>query len=149
MPAAEVCRAPHSFGDGKRCPPFLWRYIGEVLRESPPVSRKILGRVLPFTKRHVDWRCDDAGTASLRVLEVFVDISDCDMDAGADVFALRCAKRSTLSSQHDGALAEQELRMTHYSVALCPEVLPEVEGATEPINRLNNILVDQDGSDSR
>src|SRR6267378_1577706 len=109
----------------------------------------IQGSVLAFTKWHVVRRLHDAGAILLRTLEVPVEVIDCYVDVGRDIFPVRCAKRSALTTEHDCTLGDGQLRMANHAVAFSAEALRKAERPTEPVDRLTDVLVDQDRHYSR
>ena len=89
------------------------------------------------------------GAALLCVLVVLVDVINRDEYVCADLGSLRCLVRSALTTEHDGSVGDRELRMTSHTVAFCTEALGEAERPAEPLDRLTDILVDQDRYYSR
>src|SRR5882762_1746610 len=104
----------------------------------------IQGSILAFTKWHVVRRLHDAGAILLRTLEVTVEVIDCYVDVGRDFFPVRCAKGSALTTEHDCTLGDGQLRMANHPVAFSAEALRKAERPTEPVDRLTDVLVDQD-----
>src|SRR6266853_4555341 len=104
----------------------------------------IQGSVLAFTKWHVVRRLHDAGAILLRTLELPVEVIDCYVDVGRDLFPVRCAKGSALTTEHDCTLGDGQLRMANHPVAFSAEALRKAERPTEPLDRLTDVLVDQD-----
>src|SRR5262245_8641953 len=113
------------------------------------MPRVIEGGVLTDTKWHVVRRLQYASTVLLRTFEMPVHIIHGDVNVGRDLFPMRCATRSAPPTEHDCALGSGQLRMTNHSVTSGTEALRKAERATEPIDRLTNILVDKDGDDGR
>src|SRR5713101_7315394 len=109
----------------------------------------IQGSILAFTKWHVVRRLHDARTVLLRTLEVPVDVIDCYVDVGRDLVPVRCAKGSALTTEHDCTLPDGQLSMANHPVAFCTEALRKAERPAEPIDRLTDVLVDQDRHDGR
>ncbi len=109
----------------------------------------IQGSVLAFTKWHVVRRLHDAGAVLLCTLEVPVDVIDCYVDVGRDLVPVRCAKGSALTTEHDCTLDDGQLRMANHPVAFSAEALRKAECPTEPVDRLTDVLVDQDRHYSR
>src|SRR5260370_20467200 len=109
----------------------------------------IQGSVLAFTKWHVVRRLHDAGAILLRTLEMPVEVIDCYVDVGRDLFPVRCAKGSALTTEHDCTLGDGQLRMANHPGAFSAEALRKAERPTEPVDRLTDVLVDQDRHYSR
>src|SRR5436309_15785620 len=105
----------------------------------------IIGSVLAFAKWHVVRRLYDAGTVLLGTLEVRDDIIDCYVDVGRDIVPVRCAKRSALTTAHDCTLRDGQLCMANHPVALCTEALGKPERPTKPVDRLTDVLINQNG----
>src|SRR6267378_5443558 len=120
-----------------------------MLRERPPVPCVVPGRVHPLSERHVGRRIHNVGAALLCVLVVLVDVINRDEYVCGDLGSLRCPVRSALTTKHDGCLGDRELRMAGHTVAFCTEALGEAERPAEPLDRLTDILVDQDRHYSR
>src|SRR5262249_39796589 len=142
-------RGVNSFGWRRRCSPILRRKIGDVLRKHPPVPGRILDSVLPFSEWPVRWLLQNSGPTLLRVIEVPTHIIDRDVHVSVDLVTARCSIRSALSTKHDGPFRDRELRVTNHAVALEAESLREAECSTKPIDRLTDILIDQDRNNSR
>src|SRR6266446_5390996 len=109
----------------------------------------IQGSVLTFTKWHVVRRLHDAGAVLLCTLEVPLDVIDCYVDVGRDLVPVRCAKGSALMTEHDCTLGDGQLRMANHPVAFSAEALRKAERPTQPVDRLTDVLVDQDRHYSR
>ena len=120
-----------------------------MLRERPPVAGAIFGSVLPLTERHIRRRFDDMGATFLRVLEMMSDVNHCHMYVSGDLVPARWPKRSTLPPDHDGAVAERELRVANDPVAFSTKPFCEAEYPTEPLDRLAHVFVDEDRDDRR
>jgi hypothetical protein len=105
--------------------------------------------VLPFAEWHVSRWLDHTRTTSRCLLEVPIDVLDRHVHVLSDLVAVRPTERSPLASQHQGALANRELRVTDYTVPLGTQPLGEAEGGAEPRNGLTDVRVDQDRNDRR
>ncbi len=104
-------------------PPFFRRDITHVLRKRPPVPRVILSRVLPFTKGHIVRRLDNVRTTLSGVFEMPVDVCHGDVNVLGDWILLRSTERAPLSTEHDCAFRNSQLRMTDQAISFGTETL--------------------------
>src|SRR5688572_29368706 len=116
--------------------PFLWRDIGNVLRERPAVAAGIFRRVMPLSERHVRGRLDDPGATLLRALEVLVNVAHCDEHILAHLAIRGRLKAASLPAEHDRAFGERQLGVADDAIAGEPQTLPETECPAQPLNRL-------------
>src|SRR5262245_15734589 len=105
--------------------------------------------VLSFTERHVVRLLYDLSAVLLRMLEVSVKIFHGHVDISSEFVAMRRAKGPALTTKHDGTLGDVKLRMPRHSIKFDAESLGKTERSTQPVDRLTDVLVDQDRHDSR
>src|SRR5713101_8324152 len=114
------------------------------------MSGQILCDVLPLSKRHISGRLHDSRTELLCMVEMPVDILNVYMHVLVDFIAVRRMILASRRSQHDRALADRELSVHHCAIgSRRSQTLGKPERSIEPRNCLCDVLVDQDGHDSR
>jgi hypothetical protein len=123
---------------------LLWRNVRDVLREGPSVHLRVLGGVLALAKRCVVRRLHNPRAKSLRVFEVSVDVLDMDNHVLVDLAGARRAVLAGLTPEHDGALGHDQLGVTHDAIPFGAEALGESKGSAEPVDRLADVLIDQE-----
>jgi hypothetical protein len=75
---------------------------------------------------------------------VTVDIFDMHHQVLVNLAGTRRAVLAGLTPEHEGAIRHDELGVTHDAIPFGPETLRESKGATEPVDRLADIRIDQE-----
>ena len=105
------------FGRCRNRSPVFRSEVSYVLRIRPPVALMILRCVLPFAERHVIRLLNDTRATLPGMLEVPDDVRNGDVHVLGNGICLRGAKRTTLSTKHDGAFDNCQLRVTNNAVS--------------------------------
>jgi hypothetical protein len=113
------------------------------------VPRKVVSYVLSFAKGHVGGRLHNRCTRRPRVFEVTVDVVDRDMDILRHVSPAWRTKWTTLAPEHDGAFAYGKLRVPYHAITFSAKALREAEHFAQPIDCLSDVLINENGNDSR
>jgi len=106
----------------------------------------VLHRVLPLAERHVRRRLQNSGTTLKRALAMRINIVNANMQKLAYVTGVGRPKFAALTTEHERAVGDVELRMEHLVIGTGnTQAFPEAEGAAQPRNRLTHIFIDEDG----
>ena len=102
---------------------------------------RIFSRVLTLAKWHVGNVVHDVGAVTLGVVAMCHDVSHADVDVLVSFPATWRAKLATASAQHDGPVADDELRVSHDAVSLGTQTFPKPERSTEALDGALDIFV--------
>src|SRR5258708_34401929 len=82
--------------------------VGDGLGERPPVTPRVLYRILPLSERHVRWCFQDLRTTLASMLKMRVDILNMHTHALAHFVVSRSPKPSARAAQHDRRLSSRQ-----------------------------------------